>query len=89
MHVLVVVLLSLVDLLVKSDSVVEETLKLRKRDRLEQHTSKLTPKSLVTEHTHDASVDLLTNLLLVEGLDLRSGLGLASSGLSLQAAGWA
>jgi len=84
MHVLVVVILSLVDLLVKKNAVVQETLELMKRDGLEQHTSKLTPEVLVLEHTHDASVDLLTNLLLIERLGLRSGLGLTGSGLSLR-----
>jgi len=84
MHMLVVVLLSLVDLLVKSNAVVEETLELGKRDGLEQHTSELTPKSLISEHTHDASVDLLTDLLLVERLGLRSGLGLTGNGLGLR-----
>jgi len=76
---LVVVLLSLVNLLVQFSWVLEKTLKLTQLDGLKEHTSKLTPKVLITEHLHDASVDLLTDLLLLCNLGGRSNLGLTSS----------
>jgi len=75
--VFVIVILGLLNLLIQSSRVVEETLKLRQRDRLKKHTSKLTPKGVILEHVHDASVDLFTDLLLLDVLS--RGFGRASS----------
>jgi len=78
LDVLVVVLLSLVDLLSKAGLVVDQTLQFRKRNRLEEHTSKLTPQLLIVgEHGHDAGIDGLTKALLLGfRISSRSGLGL-------------
>jgi len=65
--VLVVVILGLVNLLSKLSRIIDKNLKILNRNRLEKHTSKLTPKVLITrEHRHDASIDGLTKSLLVE-----------------------
>jgi len=83
--VLVVVLLGLVNLLGQTSRVAEESLKLIQRDGLEKHTSELTPKVLIVEHLHDASVDLLTDLLLLGDLGSGGTLGLTSrDGLGLR-----
>jgi len=81
--VLVVVLLSLVNLLSESSLVVDEGLEDRKLDGLKEHTGELTPKVLVTrEHGHDASVDGLSNPLLLGTLGSCGG-GLSGGGLGL------
>jgi len=73
--VLVVVLLGLLDLLGQTSRIAEKSLKLIQRDGLKEHTSELTPKGLILKHLHDASVDLLTNLLLLN--DFRCSFGRA------------
>jgi hypothetical protein len=88
LHVLVVVLLSLVDLLSKSSLIDNKSTKYIDIDRLEKHTSELTPKVLIIgEHGHHASIDGLTNSLLLclrsDSCRLRSDSGLLRLGLRL------
>jgi len=81
--VLVVVFLSLSNLLLKSFIVGKKALENREIDGLKEHTGELTPKGLITRiHGHDASVDSLTNSLLLVN-NRSSGLNRLDGGLGL------
>jgi len=82
LHVVVIVILSLANLFSKLSLISNKSTKLFNGNRLKKHTSELTPKLVLTRvHGHDASIDELTNLLLLVLRSDRGSLSLLDRGL--------